>query len=176
MYKKPGESLPQVLLYARFDHLQIHQEHRKKKFFCVNMFPEETLNDFLSGYPQDTLSMSFGQAAVLAYVRPPSSSSVHRRYSTSESVLAHFSKGLDGVFCGIDDIYCLHCSGKTPINIFSVLFMSESLTESWLKLWKQGSDGGVELYWGIAADGSVVKNPNQKIHKKLGQHSGAFYH
>ncbi|XP_010520904.1 PREDICTED: uncharacterized protein LOC104799919 isoform X2 [Tarenaya hassleriana] len=159
MYKKPGESLPQVLLYARFDHLQIHQEHRKKKFFCVNMFPEETLNDFLSGYPQDTLSMSFGQAAVLAYVRPPSSSSVHRR-----------------VFCGIDDIYCLHCSGKTPINIFSVLFMSESLTESWLKLWKQGSDGGVELYWGIAADGSVVKNPNQKIHKKLGQHSGAFYH
>ncbi|XP_010520907.1 PREDICTED: uncharacterized protein LOC104799919 isoform X3 [Tarenaya hassleriana] len=39
-----------------------------------------------------------------------------------------------------------------------------------------GSDGGVELYWGIAADGSVVKNPNQKIHKKLGQHSGAFYH
>ncbi|PPD96190.1 hypothetical protein GOBAR_DD06788 [Gossypium barbadense] len=31
--------------------------------------PEETLNDFLSHHPHNTFSMSFGNAAVLAYVR-----------------------------------------------------------------------------------------------------------
>jgi hypothetical protein len=41
--------------------------------------PEETLNDFLLRYPLNTFSMSFGQAAVLAYVRPSASFSIHQR-------------------------------------------------------------------------------------------------
>ena len=41
--------------------------------------PEETLNDFLSRHSDNTFSMSFGKAAVLAYVRPSASFSVHQR-------------------------------------------------------------------------------------------------
>ena len=41
--------------------------------------PEETLNDFLLRYPLNTFSMSFGQASVLAYVRPSASFSIHQR-------------------------------------------------------------------------------------------------
>ena len=41
--------------------------------------PEETLDDFLSRHSDNTFSMSFGKAAVLAYVRPSASFSVHQR-------------------------------------------------------------------------------------------------
>lgn len=41
--------------------------------------PEETLKDFLSHHPHNTCSMSFGEAAVLAYVRPDQSFSRHQR-------------------------------------------------------------------------------------------------
>lgn len=41
--------------------------------------PEETLNDFLSHHPHNTFSMSFGNAAVLAYVRHERAASVHQR-------------------------------------------------------------------------------------------------
>ncbi|GMN44789.1 hypothetical protein TIFTF001_013977 [Ficus carica] len=52
--------------------------------------PEETLHDFLSHHPHNTFSMSFGQSAVLAYVRPDKPFSIHQR-----------------LFCGFEDIYCL---------------------------------------------------------------------
>ncbi|TQD69746.1 hypothetical protein C1H46_044721 [Malus baccata] len=53
--------------------------------------PEETLRDFLSHHPHNSLSMGFGDAAVLAYVKPDQGSySKHQR-----------------LFCGFDDIYCL---------------------------------------------------------------------
>ena len=41
--------------------------------------PEETLRDFLSLHPNNTCSMSFGDAAVLAYVRPDQPFSIHQR-------------------------------------------------------------------------------------------------
>lgn len=45
--------------------------------------PDETLKDFLSHHPHNTCSMTFGQAAVLAYVRPQKPFSIHQRlYST----------------------------------------------------------------------------------------------
>lgn len=41
--------------------------------------PEETLREFLSHHPDNTFSMSFGEAAVLAYVRPERHFSVRPR-------------------------------------------------------------------------------------------------
>ena len=41
--------------------------------------PEETLREFLARHPHNTCSMSFGEAAVLAYVRPDRPFSVHQR-------------------------------------------------------------------------------------------------
>ncbi|MGI4370311.1 hypothetical protein ACR2V4_27350, partial [Klebsiella pneumoniae] len=53
--------------------------------------PQDTLNDFMcSQAAPNTFSMTFGQAAVLAYVRPHTPFSPHQR-----------------LFCGLDDIYCL---------------------------------------------------------------------
>ena len=52
--------------------------------------PEETLQDFISHNPNNTFSMSFGNSAVMAYVRPPTSFPTPQRQ-----------------FCGFDDIYCL---------------------------------------------------------------------
>ncbi|KAL0353737.1 UNVERIFIED_CONTAM: Stem-specific protein TSJT1 [Sesamum angustifolium] len=54
--------------------------------------PEETLHEFLSSHPTNTFSMSFGDAAVLAYVRPDRCSWLHHNQR---------------LFCGYDDIYCL---------------------------------------------------------------------
>ena len=41
--------------------------------------PDDTLRDFLSHHPLNTFSMSFGNAAVLAYVGPDSHFSAHQR-------------------------------------------------------------------------------------------------
>ncbi|CAA2973774.1 stem-specific TSJT1-like [Olea europaea subsp. europaea] len=54
--------------------------------------PEEALQEFLSSHPTNTFSMSFGDAAVLAYVRPDHQSLFHQNQR---------------LFCGYDDIYCL---------------------------------------------------------------------
>lgn len=41
--------------------------------------PKETLQEFLSHHPQKTFSMSFGDAAVLAYVEPDRTFPLHQR-------------------------------------------------------------------------------------------------
>ncbi|CAF2245159.1 hypothetical protein BRARA_H01516 [Brassica rapa] len=140
--------------------------------------PEETLNSFLSRYPLNTFSMSFGKAAVLAYVRPSASFSVHQR-----------------VFCGFDDIYCLFfgslnnlCQLNKQYGLTKTTNEAMFVIEAYRTLRDRGpypadqvvkdldgsfafvvydskagsvftalgSDGGVKLFWGIAADGSVV--------------------
>lgn len=40
--------------------------------------PEETLREFLSAHPTNAFSMSFGDAAVLAYARPDNQSLLNR--------------------------------------------------------------------------------------------------
>lgn len=47
--------------------------------------PDETLNDFLSHHPHNAFSMTFGQAAVLAYVKSDNPFSLHQRSSSSSS-------------------------------------------------------------------------------------------
>ncbi|KAH6778440.1 aluminum induced protein with YGL and LRDR motifs [Perilla frutescens var. hirtella] len=139
--------------------------------------PQQTLEDFLNSHPTNTFSMTFGDAAVLAYVRPHHNSSIPR------------------LFCGHDDIYCvfmgslnnlsaqikqyglsrntneamllieayrtLRDRGPYPADqvikdldgTFAFLLYDSKVGTVFTAL---GSDGGVKLYWGIAADGSVV--------------------
>lgn len=139
--------------------------------------PEQTLQDFLNSHPTNTFSMAFGEAAVLAYVRPHHHSQTQR------------------LFCGYDDIYCvfmgslnnlcaqikqyglsrntneamlvieayrtLRDRGPYPADqvikdldgSFAFVIYDSKVGTVFTAL---GSDGGVKLYWGIAGDGSVV--------------------
>ncbi|KAK3001655.1 hypothetical protein RJ639_021651 [Escallonia herrerae] len=150
--------------------------------------PEETLKEFLSVHPADTFSLSFGHAAVLAYVRPDSRGSPHH----------------PRLFCGLDDIYCLFlgslnnlCAQIKQYGLSKGTDEAMFVIEAYRKLRDRGpypadqvikdldgsfafvvydskagtvfaalgSDGGVKLYWGIAADGSVVISDNLEIIK-----------
>jgi len=140
--------------------------------------PEETLNDFLAAYPTNTFSMTFGNAAVLAYVRPENAFSPRQR-----------------LFCGFDDIYCLFLGSLNNLcSLIRQYGLSKGSNEAMFVIEAYrtlrdrgpypadqvvkdldgsfafvvydskdgtvfaalGSDGGLKLYWGIAADGSVV--------------------
>ncbi|XP_059442762.1 stem-specific protein TSJT1 [Corylus avellana] len=149
--------------------------------------PDETLKEFLSHHPHNTFSMSFGSAAVLAYVRPDGPFSLHQR-----------------LFCGFEDIYCLFLGSLN--NLWSLnkqygltkgtneaMFVIEAFrtlrdrgpypadqvvkdldgsfafvvydSKGGTVFAALGSDGGVRLYWGTAADGSVVISDDLEVIK-----------
>ncbi|XP_028125024.1 stem-specific protein TSJT1-like [Camellia sinensis] len=151
--------------------------------------PVETLNDFLSAhsYPKNAFSMTFGDAAVLAYARPDTSFLHHQR-----------------LFCGFDDIYCIFLGSLNNLcslirqyglskGTDEALFVIEAYrtlrdrgpyppdqvvkdlegsfafvvydSKTGTVFTALGSDGGVKLYWGIAADGSVVISDDLEVIK-----------
>ncbi|XP_047963744.1 stem-specific protein TSJT1-like [Salvia hispanica] len=142
--------------------------------------PQDTLRTFLTSHPNNAFSMSFADAAVLAYVTPLNHSLLHQNQR---------------LFCGYDDVYCLFmgslnnlCAqikqyglsrnsneamvvieayktlrdrGPYPADqvikdldgTFAFVLYDSKVGTVFTAL---GSNGGVKLYWGIAADGSVV--------------------
>ncbi|KMT13051.1 hypothetical protein BVRB_4g087630 [Beta vulgaris subsp. vulgaris] len=150
--------------------------------------PEETLSDYISTHdPDNTFSMSFGQAAVLAYVRPYPANPLHQL-----------------LFCGYDDIYCLFKGSLDNLCVMLKQYgLSKTANEAMLVIEAYrtlrdrgpypadqvikdlegrfgfviydsktgtvftalGSDGEVKLYWGIALDGSVVISDDVEVIK-----------
>ncbi|GAV86916.1 DUF3700 domain-containing protein, partial [Cephalotus follicularis] len=149
--------------------------------------PEETLNEFLSHHPDITFSMTFGDAAVLAYVIHDQPYPLHQR-----------------LFVGFDDMYCLFLGSLNNLCTLNRQYgLSKGTNEAMfvIEAYKTlrdrgpypadqvvkdldgsfafvvydskagnvfaalGSDGGVKLYWGIAGDGSVVISDDLEVIK-----------
>ncbi|KAH9650819.1 DUF3700 domain-containing protein [Citrus sinensis] len=132
--------------------------------------PEDTLSDFLSRHPDNTFSMNFGHAAVLAY-------DIYCLFMGSLNNLCSLirqyglSKGTDEAMFVIEAYRTLRDRGPYPADqvvkdldgSFAFVVYDSKAGTVFTAL---GSDGGVKLYWGIAADGSVVISDDLEVIKE----------
>ncbi|XP_021833515.1 stem-specific protein TSJT1-like [Prunus avium] len=151
--------------------------------------PEETLTEFLSHHPHNSFSMGFGRAAVLAYVKPdqPSYSQHQRLFCGFDDIYCLFLGSLNNL-CLLNKQYGLtKCTNEAMFVIeayrtlrdrgpypadqvvkdlegsFAFVVYDSKGGNVFAAL---GSDGGVQLYWGIAADGSVVISDELEVIKE----------
>jgi hypothetical protein len=140
--------------------------------------PEETLKEFLSQHPHNNFSMGFGGAAVLAYVKPDQPFSLNQRlFCGFDDIYCLFLGSLNNL-CTLNKQYGLTKNTNEAMFVieayrtlrdrgpyppdqvvkdldgsFAFVVYDSKVGTVFTAL---GSDGGVQLYWGIAADGSVV--------------------
>ncbi|KAH0872720.1 hypothetical protein HID58_070082 [Brassica napus] len=149
--------------------------------------PGETLSDFLSNHPDSAFSMSFGDSAVLAFARPENSHRP-RMFSGIDGIYCVFLGALNNL-CDLNKQYGL--SGKSSNEAMFVIEAYRTLRDRGPYPADQvlrgldgsfafvvydaqtssvfaalGSDGAESLYWGIAADGSVVMSDDLKVIKQ----------
>ncbi|KAK3199037.1 hypothetical protein Dsin_022452 [Dipteronia sinensis] len=150
--------------------------------------PEETLRDFLSHHPPNTFSINFGESAVLAYVQPdhPNFSLHQRLFCGFDDIYCVFmgslnnlcslnrqyglTKGTNEAMFVIEAYRTLRDRGPYPADqvvkgldgSFAFVVYDSKGGSVFAAL---GSDGGVKLYWGIAADGSVVISDDLEVIK-----------
>ncbi|KAJ6738143.1 ALUMINUM INDUCED PROTEIN WITH YGL AND LRDR MOTIFS [Salix koriyanagi] len=132
--------------------------------------PGEIVKDFVSSNPSKAFTMSFGDAALLACISQGNSYPRHQR-----------------LFCGLDGIYCIFLGSLNNLCSLNKQYgLSKSTNEAMFIIeayrtlrdrgpvpssqgssgygW-QGANEGAELFWGVAADGSVVISDNLEVIK-----------
>ncbi|KAK9674447.1 hypothetical protein RND81_12G233000 [Saponaria officinalis] len=163
------------------EELNSPSSHKKPKL------PHETLHDFVSLNPHNTFHMSFGHAAVLAFVRPFSPNPLHQMlFSGYDDIYCLFKGSLDNL-CRLIKEYGL---SKTANEAMLVIEAYRTLrdrgpypadqviknldgrfgfvvydSKSGTVFTALGTDEGVKLYWGIAGDGSVVISDDLEVIK-----------
>jgi hypothetical protein len=142
--------------------------------------PDEILRDFHSAHPADAFSTSFGGGAALACVGTHSQglSGYHRMFCGLDDIYCVFMGSLDNLsslirqygLCGrstneamlVIEVYrTLRDRGPYPADqvvkdlsgSFAFVVFDNKSGSVFAAL---SADGGVPLYWGVAADGSVV--------------------
>ncbi|KAL5575447.1 hypothetical protein UlMin_017146 [Ulmus minor] len=128
--------------------------------------PEEILNHFISSHSNNAFSMSCGNRALLAYAPP------EKRFSINQSLIRQYgmSKGSNEAMLVIEAYRTLRDRSPYPADqvlreldgTFAFVVYDSKAGTVFAAL---GANEGVNLYWGIAADGSVVISENLEVIK-----------
>ncbi|WCJ32159.1 aluminum induced protein with YGL and LRDR motifs [Euphorbia peplus] len=157
--------------------------------------PKDILNEFISHHhdPENTFSVNFGEASILSYVRPNNPFSPQQRlFSGVDNIYCLFigslnnlcvlnrqyglSKGSNEAMFVIEAYKTLRDRGPYPADQvvkdlegsfgFVIYDTKPPPGEEHGKVFVAlGSDGGVNLYWGIGADGCVVICDDKEVIK-----------
>ncbi|XVF27661.1 hypothetical protein REPUB_Repub14bG0127800 [Reevesia pubescens] len=150
--------------------------------------PVEILNDFLSSNPTNAFSIGFGASASLAYLPPQNPCSNYQRLFCGVdeiyciflgslnnlcSLLRQYglSKGSNEAMFTIEAYRTLRDRGPFPAHqvlkdlegSYGFVVYDSKAGSVFAAL---GPDEGVKLFWGVAADGSVIVSDNLKVIKE----------
>lgn len=176
-------------MLAIFDKEIAHppQELRSPQSSKKPKFPDDTLKDFLSSHGPEAFSMSFGSSALFAYVRPDRPLALHQRlFCGVDDIYCLFvgslnnlctlakqyglSKVSNDAMLVIETYRTLRDRGPYPADqvvrdldgSFAFVIYDHKANTLFTAL---SSDGGIKLFWGIAANGSVVISDDIEVVK-----------